>query len=208
VAVKTERFVDPFDSASVRQSAWRFGMWIFVVVVAMLFGAAILGYVVVRLDDQVGRAWRPVGAPGLPKLLLLSTLFVAFVSLAHVFALRAARADRSRECGRAMVLATVGAFAFLVVQGAAWWQLVVENLRVDQSLYAYTFFLLTGLHALHVIGGMPSMWLTMHRARRGRYGPGRATGIELSALYWHTLAVVWLVLYATLWLGSGDSLRL
>ncbi len=202
MAVKTERFVDPFDSAADRRSAWRFGMWLFIVVVAVVFGAAIAGYAVVRLDEHVGGEWRSPGAPGLPRLLLLSTALVAAVSAAHVVALRAARRDERLICGRAMEIAFVASLVFLSVQAAAWWQLIRENLRIDQSLYAYTFYVLTGLHALHVIGGLPSLWMTTRRALAGRYNSGDATGIEMSGLYWHTLAVAWAALYFTLWLGS------
>lgn len=200
MAIKTERFVDPFDSPAERRGAWRLGMWLFIVVVAMVFCAGIMGYAVVRLDDS--GAWRPKGSPGLPSLLLVSTALVGVVSWAHVMALRAARRDRRVECARDMMVALAGSIAFLVVQAAAWWQLVRENLRVDESLYAYTFYVLTGLHALHVIGGLPSLAVVTRRAMHRRYGRDDTSGIELSGLYWHTLAIVWVALYVTLWIGS------
>lgn len=202
MAVKTPRFIDPFDSVPERESAWRFGMWLFVVVVAMVFAAAILGYLVVRLADQVDGAWKPARAPGVPKLFVISTLLVAVVSGAHVAALRSARASLVDRCGRWMGVALGGSLLFLAVQGIAWWDLVRANLRIEASLYAYTLFVLTGLHALHVLGGIPSLWLTSRRARAGRYRAGSTIGIELSALYWHTLAVAWIALYAVLWFGS------
>lgn len=200
MAIKTQRLVDPFDSPADRHSAWRLGMWLFVVVVAMVFAASILGYAVVRLD--AGGPWRPRGAPGLPKLLLVSTALVGLVSWAHSMALREAKRNRRTGCGRCMVIAFAGSIAFLVVQGTAWWELIREHLRVDESLYAYTFYVLTGLHALHVIGGLPPLAVVTRRALRGRYGRHDTSGIELSGLYWHTLAVAWLALYLTLWLGS------
>ncbi|MBX3354668.1 MAG: heme-copper oxidase subunit III [Phycisphaeraceae bacterium] len=202
MAIKTERFIDPFDSSSERRSAWRFGMWLFVVVVGMVFASAILGYMVVRLGEGVGAEWRPPGAPGVPRLFVMSTLLVGLISAAHVMALRAARSGTALGAGRWMMTASIGALLFLVVQVIAWWELIAANLRMDASLYAYTLFVLTGLHALHVIGGMPSLALTTHRAMQGRYRADDTVGIELSGLYWHTLAIAWIALYAVLWFGS------
>lgn len=202
MAIKTHRLVDPFDTAAQRRAAWRLGMWIFIVVVGMVFGAAIVGYLAVRLDEQVGDNWRPPGAPGLPKLFLLSTVLVAFVSAAHLLAQRRAKRGESKSCAAWLAGAFAGSVAFLGMQAAAWWELIRASLRVDESLYAYTLFVLTALHAAHVVGGLPSLLLTMRHARAGRYGPQDRTGLDLSAIYWHTLAIVWVALYATLWVGS------
>lgn len=202
MAVKTQHHVDPFDSAVTRRDAWRLGMWIFIVVVAMVFGAAIVGYLAVRLDEHVGDSWRPPGAPGIPRLFMLSTLLVGAASAAHIGAQRAARRGAAAECTRWLGGALAACIAFLGVQAAAWTQLIRENLRVEESLYAFTFFVLTALHAVHVLGGLPSLALTTKHAHDGRYGPDDATGLDLSAMYWHTLAIVWVALYATLWYWS------
>jgi len=202
MAVKTERFVDPFDGASQRRDAWRLGMWIFIAVVAMLFAGGVFGYLFVRLGDEVRGEWRPPGSPGLPSLLLVSTLLLGVVSAALQGAVVAARHARSARCARGASIALVAALLFLATQGLAWWSLLRRNLELESSLYAWTFYVLTGLHALHVIGGLPSLALVAHRARRGRYGPGADDGPVLAAMYWHTLGAIWVILYATLWLGS------
>lgn len=202
MAVKTERFVDPFEGAGQRRAAWRLGMWIFVVVVAMLFAGGIFGYLAVRLNEDVGRNWRPPGAPGLPPILLLSTLLLGVVSAALHDSVASARRDRRQRCARAASIALIAAMCFLLTQGIAWWLLIRRHLDLDSSLYAWTFYVLTGLHALHVIGGVPSLALVAHRARRGRYGPGADDGPVLAAIYWHALGAIWLILYATLWIGS------
>jgi cytochrome c oxidase subunit 3 len=101
------------------------------------------------------------------------------------------------------MLATLAlAIAFLVAQGFAWRELLQQQLTVSDSLYGWTFYVLTGLHALHVLGGLPPMVITTVRAARAAYTPEDHRGIAYCAMYWHFLDGVWLVLYATLWLGS------
>lgn len=202
MAVKTERFVDPFDAPRNRSDAWRMGMRVFVVVVVVLFVAAILGYLVVRLADRVGGEWRPANAPGLPPMLLLSTALAGAVSASLQVCVGAARRGRTRRCAHAAAAALASALLFLASQSAAWWTMLRQHLAIDSSLYAWTFYVLTALHALHVLGGLPSLALVAVRARRGRYGPGADDGPVLAAMYWHALGAIWLALYATLWLGS------
>jgi heme/copper-type cytochrome/quinol oxidase subunit 3 len=74
VAVKTATTVDPFDDARQRHAAGVFGMWLFLVMLAMLFGASILGYLVVRVNADPMEPFVPDDAPALPHLLLVSTV--------------------------------------------------------------------------------------------------------------------------------------
>jgi cytochrome c oxidase subunit 3 len=61
---------------------------------------------------------------------------------------------------------------------------------------------LTGTHALHVIGGLPPLAVALAKARAGRYSPQEHAGVVLCAMYWHALDAIWVVLYGTLWAGS------
>lgn len=189
----------PFDDPTARFDAGRFGMWLFLVVLGVLFVATILGYLAVRIENADG--FVPEGAPPPPKLLLVSTAALLVSSLTMQLALRAGRAGDPRQGGM-MVVTMVLAIAFLVMQGVAWADLVRANLTITDNLYAWTFYVLTGLHAAHVVGGLPPMAVTCWRAIRGQYGPDNHRGIAYCAMYWHFLDGVWIVLYATLWIGS------
>ncbi|RLS89463.1 MAG: heme-copper oxidase subunit III [Planctomycetota bacterium] len=189
----------PFDDEQARFSAGVLGMWILLAVLAVLFVAAILGYLAVRIDN--GSAFIPANAPSLPLLLLVSTAFLVLSSLTMQMALRAARTGGASQ-GR-MMMATLGlALGFLVVQALAWRGLLAEDFGPTGSLYAWTFFVLTALHGAHVVGGLPPMVITTWRASRGAYTPENHRGIAYCAMYWHFLDGAWLVLYATIWLGS------
>ena len=94
------------------------------------------------------------------------------------------------------------ALVFLVVQALAWREMYSQNLAISDNLYGWTFYVLTGLHAAHVLGGLPPMVVTTVRASRGAYTPENHRGIAYCAMYWHFLDAVWVLLYATLWIGS------
>ncbi|RPJ46772.1 MAG: heme-copper oxidase subunit III, partial [Candidatus Latescibacterota bacterium] len=70
------------------------------------------------------------------------------------------------------------------------------------GLFGFTFYMLTGLHAAHVIGGLGALALTAARAGQGRYTPESRAGVDACAVYWHFLDVVWIVLFAVLWIGG------
>jgi cytochrome c oxidase subunit 3 len=100
--------------------------------------------------------------------------------------------------------ATLGlALLFLAVQALAWNELWSRHVTIESGLYAWTFYVLTGVHALHVIGGLPPMVYVFRRSREGQYTPSDYTGVVLCAMYWHALDVIWMVLYATLWICSA-----
>jgi len=189
----------PFDDPKARYQAGLFGMWLFLIVLAVLFVSMILGYLVVRIDN--GDAFVPAGAPKPPAMLLFSTVALLVSSVTMQRALGAARRGDPAQGG--MMLATLAlALVFLVVQALAWREMYAQNLAISDNLYGWTFYVLTGLHAAHVVGGLPPMAITAARAARGAYTPENHRGIAYCAMYWHFLDAVWLVLYATLWIGS------
>ena len=91
---------------------------------------------------------------------------------------------------------------FLAMQALAWTELWRAHATIESGLYAWTFYVLTGLHAAHVLGGLPPMVVTFRRALQGRYTADDHAGVVLCAMYWHALDVIWLLLYATLWACS------
>ncbi len=207
---------DPFEREQSRLNAGVLGMWLLILTLAILFIAAILAFVVVRMDmASRGERFVPFGAPGLPKLLLLSTaLLVATSWFQHRAVALARRAGRSDLVARSLRVALWLGVAFLLSQMLAWWQMA-SAMAPDASgwravlaaatanLYGWTFFVMTGLHAAHVLGGLVPLAIVSHRARRGWYSAGSERGLLLVSMYWHFLDAAWIVLYGTLWLATG-----
>ena len=110
------------------------------------------------------------------------------------------RAARGRNVNRFRAW-TVATFllgsAFLAMQAREWTRLPFE---VSTDAYGTLFYGMTGFHGLHVIGGLILMVVVLGRAAQGAYRDGEIRGIEATAYYWHFVDVVWLGLFATLFL--------
>ena len=189
----------PFEDSRQQFAAGRFGMILFLVSIGMLFAATILCYLFVRLNPDPTIPWRLPGEPGLPGLLAASTV-VLVVSSITLWAAQAGivHGTQTRWLATTLVLGLL----FLLMQGVAWWQLYSEQVTITDGLFAWTFYVLTGLHALHVIGGIVPMAVVPRRSARGMYSADHHDGITYCAMYWHFLDAVWIILYATLWFGS------
>ena len=189
----------PFDDPKARFQAGLFGMWLFLATLAVLFVSAILGYVVVRVDN--GDGFIPANAPAPPSILLASTVLLVVSSATMQRAANAGRRGDPAQGG--MMLVTIAlALGFLAIQAVAWRQWVTQGVLVADNLYAWTFYVLTGMHAAHVLGGLPAMAITAVKAARAAYTPDNHRGIVYCAMYWPFLDGAWIVLYATLWFGS------
>lgn len=192
--------VSPFEDPERRLAAGRFGMLIFIASLAMIFAAAILGFLVVRLEDD--GSWPPPGMPALPGSLLLSTLILIASSVTFLGATNGLRRGDERGLVRWLTTTLVLALAFLAVQTFAWWDLVGRGMDFSRHLYAWTFYFLTGLHAVHVLGGVIPLWIVTRRVRGGDRSASVRRGVVYTAMYWHFLDVAWVVLYLTLVAGT------
>lgn len=172
------------------------GMRLFLAALGMLFGAAVVGFTVIRLRVD---EWPPAGGPGLPALgLAAATLLLVLLSAALVIAERGIRAGRASTLLGGLAAALGLAVAFLLAQGLNWSALLAVDLVPRSSLFAFSFFVLTALHGLHVLAGLPPLAVATVRARRGRYTAGSHQGVRYVAMYWHFLGVAWLLLLAVL----------
>ena len=173
--------------------AGRFGMVIFLISLSILFAASIIGYLVVRLRAE---SWRTTQMPELPSGLWVSTaLLIACSGVLH-FALVRIRKNSAAASQRALLAGLVLGAAFLVNQILNWLSLASTQLPpTARNLYAFTFYMLTGLHAAHVIGGLIQLGVVAFRAFHGRYTAAYHPGITYTVMYWHFLDTVWLVMF-------------
>lgn len=171
------------------------GVWVGLAALSMLFGSSLVAYFITRHQSP---NWHVPGAPGLPAGLLLSTLLIFATSVALHAALRAIRKNRFSATTRALYLTGLFALAFLVGQWLNWRQMW-KGYAGAPSLYAFTFYMLTILHAVHVVGGFIPLGLVVSRASRREYSSSRWEGMRLCSQYWDFLCVVWLVILVALY---------
>jgi cytochrome c oxidase subunit 3 len=170
-------------------------MWVFLASLTVLFLASIVGYLVVRLKAT---AWPPPGMPRLPAGLWLATIVLVVASVTIHVALRAIRAGEHAAATRWLEATLALALGFLGVQSWNWWGLIRARVTAGSNLYAFTFFMLTGLHAVHVIGGISLLAVVLVHALRGRYGSGNHPGFTYAAMYVHFLDAIWFLLFAVM----------
>ena len=193
----------PFRQREAQFSAGTLGLWFFLAALAVLFGSTVLGYLVLRLS--AGRD-ATIGLPGLPRGLWISTAIMVASSGTMHWAILSIRNNRAGQLKLGMLATAVLGVLFLAMQTRCWvlWAApLAAALSQSQTRFILTgFYVLTGTHALHVIGGLLPLTVVTLRAARGRYSPTYYPGVRYCAMYWHFLDVVWLVLFATLLLGT------
>ena len=170
-------------------------MVLFVISLGALFVSALIGFLLVGAPSGV---WLPSGHPGLYLGLLASTLILFASGIFVHEGTRRVRAGRIQDIEKPLLWALVCACAFLISQLGNW--IVVWSTASPVSTGALPggfFYVLSGLHALHVVGGLAGMVIVLVRARRGAYGPDRHGGLINLAIYWHFLEAVWIATLLT-----------
>lgn len=193
--------VIPTSQETVTSSAPKVGLAVFLVVVTSLFGLFASAYYM-RVEGHGGLAsWVRLDEP---NVLWVNTLILVLASAAMQVARNRVDGDDVKG-GRAFFLAAgVLTIAFLAGQMFAWQQAQAQgNWGPDNPALAF-FVLLTGIHGLHLVGGLWVLGRTTTRFFRGveaasPVGRGRLRlSVQLCTTYWHWLLLIWLGLFALL----------
>ena len=177
--------------------AAKLGLGVFLAVVGALFTLVISAYSMRQnLAD-----WR---ALPVPKLLWFNTGVLVLSSLALQWAYLAARRNDLEGIVIGLFGGGVSAVIFLVGQLLAWQQLIVAGYFVASNPANSFFYLITAVHGLHLMGGLVALGRTTSKVWRGAKAAEVQLSVELCAIYWHFLLLVWLVLLGLL-TGWTDS---
>ncbi|MBT1686235.1 cytochrome c oxidase subunit 3 [Dawidia soli] len=174
----------------------KFGLWLFMATVVMLFGAWTSAYIVKRGD----MGWSEII---LPDLFWVNTGVILISSGTMVWAVRAARRDVAEQLKIAVGITTVLGIAFLIGQLLAFDQMVALHEHFTGGPVSHSFvYVLSGAHGLHVISGVIVLVIALVAALRGRIHRGNMDTLEMCATYWHFLGVLWLYLFVFLLLNK------
>lgn len=164
----------------------------------MLFVSLFFSYAVLRL--RAGE-WPPDGLEPLPRLLpFLNTLVLAASSLVLHAGVRSAAAVRPRALLSALRRTLALGSLFLALQLAVWIPLWRSGFRMDSGVFGSIFYGLTVFHALHVLAGLVALLVLVPGAAKGRWVSGAQSPMRLTAMFWHFVDAVWVLMFVTIYL--------
>lgn len=185
--------LDNLDTGSAYAiSAAKVGLRLFLVVVTVVFTLV----VVIYTERMEFPDWRSFPEPW---LLWLNTAMLVLSSVALHRAMTNARRDRFDRVKAGLIAGGAYALAFLAGQLLAWYYLVASGFYASDNPAIAFFYLITGMHGIHLLGGVVALGRTIVKSWHGAFDKARLlASIELCTTYWHFLLVVWLVLFALL----------
>jgi|TARA_Y100000310_G_scaffold338642_1_gene428871 cytochrome c oxidase subunit 3 len=167
------------------------GLRVFFIVATALFLLFIVGY---RMRATFAD-WQPLQDP---LLLWFNTGLLILASIALQWAKQAAASGQGAGVRNGLILGGSLSLAFIVAQLTVWNQLSAAGHYVATNPASSFFFLITAVHGLHILGGLVAWARTLTRIRRGESSEQIRLSVDLCAVYWHYLLVVWLVLFVLL----------
>jgi cytochrome c oxidase subunit 3 len=188
-------------TGAVTLPAAKLGLGVFLAVVGALFTLVISAYSM----RQSLADWR---ALPVPKLLWFNTGVLVLSSIALQWAYLAARRNDLEGVIIGLLGGGVSAVIFLVGQLLAWQQLIVAGYFVASNPANSFFYLITAVHGLHLMGGLVALGRTTSKVWRGAKAAEVQLSVELCAIYWHFLLLVWLVLLGLLTGWTDDFIAI
>lgn len=169
-------------------------LWVSMFSMCMLFAGLTSAYVVRQAEGN----WQSFE---IPFVFLISTIIIVLSSLTLHQAIRKIKVD-DRQSARIFLIVTFGLGLAFVFSQFLGWSTLVENdvFFVDKKSPSGSFFyVLTGLHLAHIVGGLIYLMVIIAKALMNKYSSENYLGMQLCSIYWHFLDVLWLYLYAFLW---------
>ena len=201
-----------FNSAEEEFAAAKQGMWLFLVTEVLMIGSLFVLYSLFRglYPEMFHEAHKLLNV----KMGATNTVILITSSVTMVLAVQAAqRGQRDRSKGFIAATFLLGC-GFLVVKAFEYHHKFVDGLlpgglftntelvHPKSSLFFSLYFMMTGLHAFHVIIGMGLMIWLYKRTANKEFNPEYYTPIELFGFYWHFVDLVWIYLFPLLYLVS------
>src|SRR5277367_3977633 len=173
-------------------SSKKLGMWLFIVADSITFGAMLVAYAYLRVASP---DW-PIPFKFNPSIInaTVMTFVLLSSSITMVAAVQAAKEGRVRACVGWMAATMFGGVLFDILHIREWLGLINEGVRLFQNpwgspLFGATFFAITGMHLLHVIGGVVAIAVIARKFDSGRLTAGH---VETVGIYWHFVDLVWM----------------
>jgi cytochrome c oxidase subunit 3 len=195
--------IEPVD-----HEAGKIGMWLFLFTELFLFGGLFLVYAVFR--SQYSEGFHVAAAELNAFIGTLNTVVLLVSSMTVAMSITAVRKGENRRALLLIVITILLAMVFMVNKYFEWshkfhYHLypgseVMKNLEHGEVLFFGLYYMMTGLHALHVIVGMVLLTINLIKVSRRKMSPENYHLLENSALYWHLVDLIWIFLFPLLYL--------
>ena len=175
------------------------GMWLFIASEVMLFGSLFSSYALLRIGAA---AWPDQGSTLNVPIAAANTVLLVLSSIAILRAASSAGGGSYATFRRLLGTAFGLGSMFLVVKAIEYRNELADGLLPSTSNFLGLYFTMTGLHALHVIGGLlviGHLWISgeqMWRTARPRF----LSRVRTAALYWNFIDVIWIAMFVVLYL--------
>jgi cytochrome c oxidase subunit 3 len=194
------------------------GMLLFITSEVMFFAGLFAAYFSIRagytevINGAITHTWPPtayvgilnpfkfVTESGALNVILPATIILvlsSFTCQIGVWAIR--RGDRTGFV-RAFAVTLVMGIVFLLMQAYDYSVLMHEGLTMGATTFGTTYYTLTGFHGAHVFGGVLMLGVVVYRGMAGQFSARHHDMVEATALYWHFVDVVWILLFSILYL--------
>ena len=211
-SVKTEKPVaHHFDSYEQEASAGTLGMWLFLCTEILMFGGLFVGYVLYHsLYPEIfkaGAAFLDWKKGGVNTVVLLISSFTMALSIYF------AQKNKMKACRRSLILTLLCGLLFLLIKYVEYSHKITVGILPGKffsytgegaveglALYFSFYYLMTGLHASHVLAGMGLIGWALYRAFKNTVGPHHYKPLEYVGLFWHLVDLIWIYLFPLLYL--------
>jgi len=189
---------DGLPSPDSHANRYRIGMWVGLASVAMMFTSLSSAYIVRSASSN---DW--IALP-MPRVLLASTALILSSSATLEVARRKLKAALSGPYSQWLLVTVVLGIAFLGLQLVAWRQLARQGIYLASNPHSSFFYLMTGAHAVHLIGGLLGLTFVWLRSRRHEIESAgmakRKAATDAVTIYWHFMDALWIYLFLLLFL--------
>lgn len=196
----------PWPDRERQRAAAHFGLWVFLASEVLFFGGILFAYAVLRMTHA--EAFSTAAHEAAVVYGTANTIILLTSSFALAVADRAVEGRRETLGRRAILAALLLGLAFLVVKGFEYAKDIGEHLvpgagfkfgHGPEQMFWSFYWIVTVVHAIHVTIGLGLMGRLLLLARRGALRLERDT-VEVTALYWHLVDCVWVLLYPLIYL--------
>jgi len=177
------------------------GMWLFLASEVMFFTGLIGAYIILRAGNVT---WADPTHPDYPlaiPLTAFNTFLLICSSVTLVWGLQAVQQGERAKGNLGLLLTTLFGATFVGIQCYEYYELIGHrNMTPDKDIMAACFYAMTSFHGLHVLLGVIAMAVVTVKGYMGHFSPKNYAIIEYTGLYWHFVDLVWIILFAIVYL--------